>query len=46
MSDRVDRDAMWKMLEMYNGHGNFLSERECLYAENEACVKVCRHASD
>ena len=40
--DRVDRDAMWKVLRMYGINGNLLSAIQSLYEESEAMVRVCR----
>ena len=44
--DRVDRDAMWKVLGMYGVNGNLLSAIQSLYEESEARVRVCRKESD
>ena len=44
--DRVDRDAMWKVLRMYGINGNLLSAIQSLYEESEAMVRVCRKEGD
>ena len=40
MFDNVNRDAMWKVLEMYGVNENLLERIKCLYAESEAYVSV------
>merc|ERR1712002_206763 len=45
-NDRVDRDAMWKVLRMYGIDGNFLSAIQSLYEESEAMARVCRKEGD
>ena len=40
--DRIDRDAMWRVLRMYGVNGSLLKGIQSLYAESEACIRVCR----
>ena len=40
--DRIDRDAMWRVLRMYGVNGSLLKGIQSLYEESEACVRVCR----
>ena len=37
--DRVDRDAMWRVLDMYGINGQLLKAVQSLYEKSEACVK-------
>ena len=38
--DRVDRNAMWRVLNMYGVNGMLLNVIRSFYAESEACVSV------
>ena len=38
--DRVDREAMWKVLELYGVEGRLLSAVKSMYADSRACVRV------
>ena len=40
--DRVDREAMWRVLGMYGINGQLLKAVQSLYEKSEACVRVCR----
>ena len=40
--DRVDRDAMGRVLGMYGINGQLLKAVQSLYEKSEACVRVCR----
>ena len=40
--DRIDRDAMWRVLSMYGINGKLLKVVQSLYERSEACVRVCR----
>ena len=44
--DRVNRSAMWKVLEQYGVSGKLLQVVKSFYVESEACVRVCRQESD
>ena len=44
--DRVNRSAMWKVLEQYGVSGKLLQAVKSFYVESEACVRVCRQESD
>ena len=44
--DRIDRDAMWSVLRMYGVEGKLLRAIQSLYAESEACVRVCREEGE
>ena len=44
--DRIDRDAMWSVLGMYGVEGKLLRAIQSLYAESEACVRVCREEGE
>ena len=44
--DRVDRNAMWRVLEMYGINGNLLRAVKSFYDGSDACVRVCRQKSD
>ena len=44
--DRIDRDAMWRVLRMYGINGNLLRAIQSLYAESEARVRVCREEGE
>ena len=39
--DRVDREAMWRVLGMYGINGQLLKVIQSLYEKSEACVRVC-----
>ncbi|MEL7302024.1 MAG: reverse transcriptase family protein, partial [Pseudomonadota bacterium] len=43
--DRIDRDAMWRVLQMYGINGNLLRAIQSLYADSEGSVRVCREES-
>lgn len=40
--DRIDRNAMWRVLGMYGVYGRLLQGVKSFYTESEACVRVCR----
>ena len=40
--DRVDREAMWRVLGMYGINGHLLKVVQSLYEKSEECVRVCR----
>ena len=42
MYDRVDRNAMWRMLNMYGVNGMLVNAIRSFYAESKACVRVQR----
>ena len=44
--DRVDREAMWRVLGMYGINGQLLKVVQSLYEKSEACVRVCREESE
>ena len=44
--DRIDRDAMWRVLSMYGINGQLLKAVQSLYTGSEACVRVCREESE
>ena len=38
--DRVNREALWQVLRMYNGEGYHLSGIKNIYVDSSACVRV------
>ena len=44
--DRIDRNAMWRVLEMYGINDNLLRAIKSFYNGSDACVRVCRKMSD
>ena len=44
--DRIDRDAMWRVLSGYGVNGKLLRAVQCVYDKSEACVRVCREESE
>ena len=44
--DRVDREAMWRVLSMYGINGQLLKAVQSLYEKSEACVRVCREEGE
>ena len=38
--ERVNREAMWKVLRMYDVRGKLLSGIKSTYVDNLACVRV------
>ena len=43
--DRIDRNAMWKMLSMYGVGGKLLTAVKSFYVDSRACVRVgCRES--
>ena len=44
--DRVDREAMWRVLGMYGINGQLLKAMQNLYEKSEACVRVCREEGE
>ena len=44
--DRIDRDAMWRVLSMYGINGQLLKAVQSLYTGSEACVRVCREEGE
>ena len=37
--DRVGRDAMWRVLDMYGAMGSLLDRIESLYSESDTCLR-------
>ena len=44
--DRIDRDAMWRVLSMYGINGKLLKVVQSLYERSEVCVRVCREEGE
>ena len=44
--DKVDREAMWRVLSMYGINGQLLKAVQSLYEKSEACVRVCREEGE
>ena len=44
--DRVDREAMWRMLSIYGVGGKLLSAIKSFYVDSRACVRVGNKVSD
>ena len=44
--DRVDREAMWRVLGMYGINGQLLKAVQSLYENSEAYVRVCREEGE
>ena len=44
--DRVDREAMWRMLSIYGVGGKLLSAIKSFYVDSRACVRVGNKESD
>ena len=44
--NRVDREAMWRVLGMYGINGQLLKAVQSLYEKSEACVRVCREEGE
>ena len=44
--DRVDREAMWRVLSMYGINGQLLKVVQSSYEKSEACVRVCREEGE
>ena len=44
--DRIDRDAMWRVLSMYGINEKLLKVVQSLYERSEACVRVCREEDE
>lgn len=44
--DRIDREAMWRVLGMYGINGQLMKAVQSLYEKSEACVRVCREEGD
>ena len=44
--DKIDRDAMWRVLSMYGINGKLLKVVGSLYERSEACVRVCREEGE
>merc|ERR1712002_761243 len=40
--ERIDRDAMWRVLSMYGINGELLAAVQSMYERSECCVRVCR----
>ena len=38
--DRVDREALWQLLSVYEVGGGLLAAIKAFYKESEACVRV------
>ena len=43
---RVDREAMWRVLGMYEINGQLLKAVQSLYEKSKACVRVCREKGE
>ena len=44
--DRIDREAMWRVLGMYGINGQLMKAVQSLYEKSEACVRVCREEGE
>ena len=44
--DRIDREAMWRVLSMYGVNDDLIRGIRSFYEGSEACVRVCRQESD
>ena len=44
--DRVNREALWQMLRMYNVGGKRLNGMKSMYIDSSACVRVKGGESD
>ena len=44
--DRVDRDAMWRVLQMYGVNGRLIEAIKGFYVESKSCVRVDGKESD
>ena len=44
--DRVDMNAVWRVLNMHGLKGMLLNVIRSFYEEIEACVKICRKESE
>ena len=44
--DRVDREALWKVLRIYGVGGSLLQAVKSMYADSKACVRVGSERSD
>ena len=44
--DRVDREAMWRVLGLYGIHGQLLKAMQSIFEKSEACVRVCREEGE
>ena len=44
--DRVNREALWKVLRMYDVDGKLLNGIKSMYVNSLACVKVMRGVSE
>ena len=44
--DRVDREAMWKVMRIYGIGGRLLQAVESMYASSKACVRVGNEVSE
>ena len=44
--DRVDREAMWRVLGIYGINGQLLKVVQSLYEKSEACVRICREEGE
>ena len=44
--DKVEREAMWRVLGMYGINGQLLKAAQSLYEKSEACVRVCREEGE
>ena len=44
--DRVDREALWQVLRMYDVGAKLLNGNKSMYANRLACVRVIRGESE
>merc|ERR1712002_424994 len=44
--DRIDRDAMWRVLSMYGINGKLLAAVQSMYERSECCVRVHREEGE
>merc|ERR1712002_652821 len=44
--DRIDRDAMWRVLSMYGINGKLLAAVQSMYERSECCIRVCREEGE
>ena len=44
--DRIDREAMWRVLGMHGINGQLLKVIQSLYEKSESCVRVCREEDE
>ena len=44
--DRVNREALWQLLRMYNVGGKLFNQIKSMYVDRSACIKVKGSESD